>query len=209
MGEDLPDVLQLGAVLGQEVVAHLQPGGPDDGEVVAGHQVVNGVHRAGGAVLNGQDAVLAHAGLHRLEHMLEGVEVQDGGGLENAVAGDLGIGPLDALTGHHRPLGEQLRRGVQGPADGLVHLGLDPAALVLIGAARRQDGAEHRLGVLGQLLPGLGPHLGQQGPLPARVQGGHAVLLLIGGDVPGDGHALFEQVYQLGVDGVDFHPQFL
>ena len=174
-----------------------------------GHQVVDGVHRAGGAVLNGQDAVLAHAGLHRLEHMLEGVEVENGGGLEDAVAGDLGVGPLDALAGHHGPLREQLRGGIQGLADGGVYLGLDAAALVLIGAAGRQDGAEHRLRVLGQLLAGLFPHFGQQGPLPARVQGGHAVRLFIGGDVPGHVHALFEQVHQLGVDGVDLAPQFL
>ena len=190
-------------------MAHLQPGGADDGEVVAGHQVVDGVHRSGGAVLDGQDAVLAHAGLHRLKHVLKGVEVENGGGFKNAVTGDLGIGPLDALTGHGGPLRKELRSGIQGPADGLIHLGLDAAALVLIGAARRQDGAEHRLGIVGQLLSRLRPHLGQQGPLPARVQGGQAMLLFIGRDVPGDGHPLLEQRYQLGVDGINFSPQLL
>ena len=174
---------------------------------MAGHQVIDCIDRAGGAVLNGKDAVLAHPALHRSEHMVEGIEVKDGGGFENTIAGDLGVRPLDALTGHGGPLGKELRRGPQSGPDALIDRRAGATTLLLVGAAGRHDGAEHRLCIVGQVLPRQTAHLGQQGPFPAYVQRGEAVLLLIGGHLTGDRHPLLEQLHQLLVDAVDLIPQ--
>ena len=77
VGEDLPHILQPGAVLGQQVVTDLQPGGTDDIEVVPDHQIVYRLDGAGGAVFDGQDAVLAHAALHGFENMVKGLDICD------------------------------------------------------------------------------------------------------------------------------------
>ena len=146
---------------------------------------------------------------HRFEYVLKGIEVEDGRSLEDAVAGDLGVSTLHTLAGHGSPLGEEVGGGVQGLADGLIHLGGHTGAGVLVGASGGQDGAVHRLGVVGQLLPRLLAYLAQQGALPARVQGGQAVCLLIGGHLFGNLHALLKQVHHLLVDGVNFLSQIL
>ena len=209
VGIDVPDVLQLGAGFGQQVVAHLQPGGADDGEVVADHQVIHRVHRTGGAVFDWQDAILAHAALHRLEHVVKALEIHDGGGLEQAVTGDLRVSALDALAGHGGPLGEQLGGLLHGLFDAVIDLGAPAQLAVLIGAAGGHDGAVHGLDVVGQLLPSLLAHLAQQGPLPAGVQHGHIVGLFILGHLGHRLHPPLHQVHDLPVNGVDVPPKLL
>ena len=162
---------------------------------------------ASSAVFDGQDAVLAHAALHCLEHVVKALEIHDAGGFEDAVAGDLGIGALNALTGHHGPLGEELGRVFQGFLHALIDCGLFSGADILVGTAGGHDGAEKGLGIVRKLLPCLFCHPGQHSPLPARGQSGHVVLLFKHGDFIRNLHTLLEKSDDFVVDLVDLASQ--
>ena len=90
-----------------------------------------------------------------------------------------------------------------------IDLGRHPQLAVLIGAAGRQDGPVHGLGVVSQLLPRLLGHLPQQSPLPAGIQGGHLMCLFIPGHLCAHCHPLFEQLHHFLIDRVDLPTQCL
>ena len=206
VGVDFPDVLQLHAGLDQQIVAHLQAGAADDEEIMLQHQVVDFVHRPGGAVFDGKHAELAHTGFHCLEHMLKALEEHDIRQLEQPLAGQLGERALHALAGYAGALGEQLRGLFQHGLNLLVGAGAAGGLGVLIGPAHRQDGLVHRLGVFRKLFSGLLRHPAQQFPLPGGVLDRELVGLLIRADGFGQLHPAAEQVYKLLVDLVDFFP---
>ena len=141
--------------------------------------------------------------------MVKALEIQDRGGLEQPVTGDLRVSALDALAGHGGPLGEQLRGLLHGLFDPVIDLRAPAQLAILIGAAGSHDGAVHGLNIVGQLLPGLLAHLAQQSPLPPGVQHGDIVGLLIFGHLGHRLHALLHQVHDLPVDGVDVPAQLL
>ena len=206
VGVDFPDILQLHAGLDQQIVAHLQAGAADDEEIMLQHQVVDFVHRPGGAVFDGKHAELAHTGFHRLEHMLKALEEHDIRQLEQPLAGQLGERALHALAGYAGALGEQLRGLFQHGLNLLVGAGAAGGLGVLIGPAHRQDGLVHRLGVFRKRFSGLLRHPAQQFPLTGGVLDRELVGLLIRADGFGQLHPAAEQVYKLLVDLVDFFP---
>ena len=69
-------------------------------------QRVDRAHRAVGAVFNGQHAEFAQAGLHRGHHRVKGLDIQDAATRQQAVAGDLRVRALHALTGDKTRLWE-------------------------------------------------------------------------------------------------------
>lgn len=95
-------------------------------KVVLLHQVVYLRDRPGRAVLNRQNAVGAHPLLHRCEHVVKGVHVQNVGKLEHVIARLLGIGALGALASDQRPVGHLLPAGGDGVLKALIERRLRP-----------------------------------------------------------------------------------
>ena len=209
MGVNLLDIAELGAGIHQQVVVHLQPEGADNGEIVLDHQVIDLLHRTGGGVFNGQDAVLAHALLNGGKHRLEILEIQDEGVFEDLLAGDLGVGALHALAGHHGGLGEQLGGLLDGLGD-LAVQGADlAAALALIAAAQLEDHGVQHPGVIGHVRTCLLRHVLELCPLPGGDKNGGARLLFAVGDLSGHVHPGAEEAHQLVVNFVDVLAQFI
>ena len=100
-------------------------------EVELGEQVVDGVDRAGGGVLDGQHAKLAEAVAHSAHNALEGLKEGDIGHVEELARGDLAVGAFDALAGDGGRLGEG-RVGGCGRGVGLLR---DGDALELVDVA--------------------------------------------------------------------------
>ena len=100
-------------------------------EVELGEQVVDGVDRAGGGVLDGQHAKLAEAVAHGTHDALEGLEKRDVGHVEELARGDLAVSALDALAGD----GGRLREGRVGGCSRGVGLLRDGDALELVDVA--------------------------------------------------------------------------
>ena len=177
--------------------------------VVLFHQVVDLGDGPGGGVLDGQDAVAAHAVLHRPEHAVKATEVEDLGQGEHLVAGDLGVGPLRPLTGHHSPGGEfaaALHRG-QNILAQLRLAGIQTVFLVV--PAQLQQGGVEDFGVLLELLAARARDPVEDVPLPVGRQDGGVVLLLVVRHVLDGFHALLEQRRQLIVDLVQLGPVVL
>ena len=202
VGVDLRDVLHLHAGQGQQLVADAQPGGADDGQIVVLEQLIHRPDGAVGAVLDGQHAELTQARLHGGHHRLEGLDIDDVATGQQPVAGNLGVGTLHALAGHQARLGEHLVHVCQGGLDLGAHTGGGGDQLRLPGPGQLKQGGEQVIGKT-LLFPGLLGDLGQDGPLPLLVQDGEMVLVLIGGHLLGQVHALQEQVQQLVVHRVD------
>ena len=80
--------------------------GAHHGELMLLKQRVDRAHRAVGAVFNGQHAEFAQAGLHRGHHRVKGLDIQDAAARQQAVAGDLRVRALHALTGDKARLRE-------------------------------------------------------------------------------------------------------
>lgn len=95
---NLAHVGELGAGLDEHVVVDLEAKRAHDVEVELGEQVVDGVDRAGGGVLDGQHAKLAEAVAHSAHNAFEGLEKRDVGHVEEFARGDLAIGTFYALA---------------------------------------------------------------------------------------------------------------
>ena len=106
MAVNLAHVGELGAGLDEQVVVDLEAQRAHDMEVELCEQVVDGVYRAGGGVLDGQHAKLAEAIAHGAHDALEGLEERDIGHVEELARGDLAVGALNALAGDGCRLGE-------------------------------------------------------------------------------------------------------
>ena len=209
MGYHLFDIRLLHAGTGQQAVLHLQLQAAHDLAVVFFHQVVDLGDGPGGGVLDGQDAVPAHTGLHRPEHTVKAPKIHDLGQGKHLGAGHLRVGPLGSLAGHHRPAGELpggFRRRRDLPAQGGLP-GVQPVLLII--PAQLQQGGEEDLGVLLQLLPARPGDPVEDVPLPARVQDRGVVLLLVVRHVPDGLHALCKQRHDLIVDLVQLVPVIL
>ena len=206
VGHHLFDIGELRAGLCKQAVLDLQLQTAHDLAVVLLHEVVDLGDGTGGAVLDGQDAVAAHPGLHGAEDAVEAVEVHDLGQGEQLVAGHLGVSALHALTCHHGPAGEGpgvLRRRENFPAE--LRL-LRVQAVLLVVPAQLQQGGVEELGVLLQLLAAETCHAVENFTLPAGGQDGGVVLLLVVRDGFDRLHALFEEGHQLPVDPVQLVP---
>ena len=103
---DLVHVRKLGAGLDEQVVVDFEAQRAHDMEVELGEQVVDGVNRAGGGVLDGQHAKLAEAVAHGAHDALEGLEERDVGHVEEFARGDLTVSALNTLAGDGGRLGE-------------------------------------------------------------------------------------------------------
>ena len=194
------DVLQLCAPLDQEIVVDFQPDGPDDGEVVADHQVVDLLDGAGGGVLDGHDAVAAQTLFNGGEHALKILEIHDKGHFEQLFTGDLCECALYAADAHGHVLGEQLGGSVDGVVDALAQFGVVLHLAALVGAAQLEEGRVEHAGI----IPHFRRHFGAQGahllPLPARVQYRQTLFLFIFRDFSRRLHPLPEQPDHLIVD---------
>ena len=131
MAVDLAYVCELGAGLDEQVVIDLEAQRTHDVEVELGKQVVDGVDRAGGGVLDGQHAKLAEAVAHGAHDALEGLKERDVGHVEELARGDLAIGTFHALAGN----GGRLREGRVGGCSRGVGLLRDGDALELVDVA--------------------------------------------------------------------------
>ena len=128
---DLVHVRKLGAGLDKQVVVDFEAKRAHDVEVELGEQVVDGVDRAGGGVLDGQHAKLAEAVAHGAHDALEGLEERDIGHGKELARGDLAVSALDALAGD----GGRLREGRVGGCSRGVGLLRDGDALELVDVA--------------------------------------------------------------------------
>ena len=128
---DLAHVGELGAGFDEQVVVDLESQRAHDVEVELGEQVVDGVDRASGGVLDGQHAKLAKAVAYGAHDALEGLEERDIGHGKELARGDLAVGALNALAGDAGGLGE---RRVGGCSRG-VGLLRDRDALELVDVA--------------------------------------------------------------------------
>ena len=208
MGVDFFDVLQLGTGVYQQIVVNFQPEGADNREIVLDHQIVDLIHRPGGGVFNGQDAILAHALFDGGEHSIEIFEIHDHGAFENLLAGQLGVGPLHSLAGHHGGLGEELGSILNCLGDFLIQRGLVPVALGLVAAAQLKNGGVEASGIACEFRPRLGCHLLQNLPLPGRDEDGQIPLPFVVRHLGGDLHPGTEELYKLVVDFINFRSQF-
>ena len=102
-----------------------------DVEVELGEQVVDGVDRAGGGVLDGQHAKLAEAVAHGAHNAFEGLEKRDVGHVEELARGDLTVSALNALASD----GGSLREGRVGGCSRGVGLLRDSDALEFVDVA--------------------------------------------------------------------------
>ena len=75
VGIDFFDVGKLCAVVDQQIVVDLQPEGPNDGEIVFDHQIINFFHRTCGRILDRQNAVLTQTLLNRKKNAVPGLTV--------------------------------------------------------------------------------------------------------------------------------------
>ena len=128
---DLAYVRELGAGLDEQVVIDLEAQRAHDMEVELCEQVVDGVNRAGGGVLDGQHAKLAEAVAHGAHDALEGLEERDVGHVKELARGDLAVGAFDALAGN----GGRLREGRVGGCSRGVGLLRDGNALEFVDVA--------------------------------------------------------------------------
>ena len=170
MGEDLLHILQLGAPLGHQVVVHLQPGGPDDLELVVQHKVIYLGDGTGGAVFQREHAVLAEAVLHGGKDTLKAAEVHHLGVFEELSTGQLGVGPFHALAGNGGLGGEQVGGGGHGPLDLLPQGGRLGVQGTLVAPADLKEHGPQSIAVLLQLRGKLGGDVRQLLPLPGHVQ---------------------------------------
>ena len=170
-------------------------------------QFIDRTDRAVGAVFNGQHAEFAKAGLHRGDHGLEGLDIDDVAPGQQTVAGHLGVGALYALAGHKACLGEHRAAGLQRGLDLSLHPGGGTDELGLSGAGQLEEGGKEMVSVA-FLLSGLFRHPGQDCPLPFLVEDGQMMLVFIGGHFLRQGHALQEQLQELVVNGVNFFSNF-
>ena len=204
VGVDFLDIGDFCALFGKQIVVHLHPEGPDDGEIVGDHQIVDLFHRTCGGILNGQDAVLAQALVDGVEHRLKVLEIENGGGLEDLLTGDLAECALHTLTGHHGSLGEESGGVFNGGQNVVVLLSKQGSALALVAAAQlKKHGVQHP-GIIGHFRACLGGYIRQLFPLPGGDKNGKPLFLLIVGDPGGHIHPFAEEADKLIVNGVDF-----
>ena len=203
MRVDFLDVRELCTGLGQQAVVDLQAHTAHDAEVVLHHQIVHGVDGAGRAVFQRDDTVAAQALFDGGEHRLERSAVKHVRHREQAVARELGIRALHALTRDGRVLREQLRCA----RDGLLDLGSqrarDAEQPVLAAAAELKDERVERHGVFAQVLRRSVRDLLQLRALAPGIERREIVRLLVARDLRRDLHALVKQSEQLTVDAVD------
>ena len=109
VGADLPDVFHLRAPSCKQAVIHLQTKRAHDAEIIFDHQIVYRIHRACGAVFDGQNAVAAFALLDGLEHPLEILIIGDLGQGKQLFASLPRVGTLHALASNPRLFGEEQR----------------------------------------------------------------------------------------------------
>ncbi len=128
---DLVHVGELGAGFDEQIVVDLETQRAHDMEIELGEQVVDGVNRAGGGVLDGQHAKLAEAVAHGAHDALEGLEERDVGHVKELACGDLAVGAFDALAGN----GGRLREGRVGGCSRGVGLLRDGNALEFVDVA--------------------------------------------------------------------------
>ena len=128
---DLAYVRELGTGFDEQVVIDLEAQRAHDMEVELCEQVVDGVDRAGGGILDGQHAKLAEAVAHSAHNAFEGLEKRDVGHVEEFARGDLAIGAFHALAGN----GGRLREGRVGGCSRGVGLLRDSDALEFVDVA--------------------------------------------------------------------------
>ncbi len=199
MGVDLLDVLQLGALFGQQIVVHLQPGGADDLKAaVAEHQVIDLLDGAGGAVFQRQHTVVAEAVLDGGKDALEAAEVHHLGGLEHLLTGQLGIRALHALAGDHRLGREEVGGALHGALDLLAQGGGLGVHRVLVPPADLKEHGPQGIAVLRQFRGSLAAMSASFSRSRAGVQGGQALGLLLLGHLGHHLHPLEEGLDQGG-----------
>ena len=202
---DLAYVRELGAGLDEQVVVDLEAKRAHDVEVELGEQVVDGVDRAGGGVLDGQHAKLAEAVAHSAHNALEGLEKRDVGHVEELARGDLAVGALNALAGDGGRLGEGCVKGCGRGAGFLRHRGAPELVDValLLGLAHAHEEAEQCDGLGLVALGCAAGEVVELGALAGGVEDGLTHLDLGFGDFGGNVHALDKAVEQRGVDAID------
>ena len=202
MGVDLCNVLQLYTGHGQKLMADAESRGAHHGELMLLKQRVDRAHRAVGAVFNGQHAEFAQAGLHRGHHRVKGLDIQDAAARQQAVAGDLRVRALHALTGNKSGLWENRPARGEGFLHPLSHSGRQVHQLRLPRARQLKERGVEVIGVA-LLVTGLGCYLGKNFALALLVQNGQMVLVLVGRDLLGQLHTLKKELQELIVHGVD------
>ena len=208
MGINLPDLIHPRARQGQQRMIDLDPHGTDDIAVVPDHQVIDAVHRAGKAVLDGQDAILAQAALNRPEDILEGSAVQDGGITDHLFTGQLGIGTFDALTGNHGFFGKNRGHSGDDFPDLLPERASRMAVHLLTHPAVIDQQVIERPDALFVFFPSLLRNFVQQTSFPLAVQHGQVVFPLIPADGPGGFHSSSVEFNDLMVYFIDLFSQF-
>ena len=128
---DLAYVRELGAGLDEQVVVDLEAKRAHDVKIELGEQVVDGVDRAGGGVLDGQHAKLAEAVAHSAHDALEGLKERNIRHVEELARGDLTVSALNALASD----GGSLREGRVGGCSRGVGLFRDSDALEFVDVA--------------------------------------------------------------------------
>ena len=175
---DLAYVRELGAGLDEQVVVDLEAKRAHDVEVELGEQVVDGVDRAGGGVLDGQHAKLAEPVAYGAHDALEGLEERNIRHVEELARGYLTIGTFHALAGN----GGRLREGRVGGCSRGVCLLRDGDALelvdvaLLLGLAHAHEEAEQGDGLRLVALGRAAGEIVELGALTGGVEDGLAHL---------------------------------
>ena len=186
----------------------LDPGGTDDMEVVADHQVVDAVDRARQAVFDGQDAVAAQAALDGAENALKGFAIHDRGIADDLFAGQLGIGAFHALAGDHGFFGEEGGHGGNGAADLLSQRALGMAVQLLAQQAVVQQEVVQGPHALFVLFPSQLRGRVQLFPFLFRVRDGDPVFPFEAADFTRRLHPPAVKLHDPAVDFADLLVQF-
>ena len=158
VADHLADVGELRSGRRQQHMVHLQPQRAGDVEAVALHEVVDARHRTGRRVLHRQHSVGTKPLLHRLEHALEAVEVDDRRRHHHLGRRLLRKRPLRAAARDERPRRKSLRARGHRAVD-LGHerrVAVQDAALPRLGDREKRGEEEPRRVLVS--LAGLGRH---------------------------------------------------
>ena len=183
-------------------MVHLEPERAHDVEAMPHHEVIDRRDGPRRRVFDGQDAVGAKALLHRLEHGLEAVEVEDGRQREHERRRLLRVGALGARARDDRTIGEADALGCGG-ADA-VHqrrLAGQHRALARLGDAEERAEEEPRPVLV--FRTDRRRHARKDVALAGRVGHGRAALELGGRHLADDLQPPLEEPRQLAIDAVD------
>ena len=180
-----------------------------DIEFMFRHQVVNFRYGTGGAVFDGQHAIFAKAGFHRIEDTFKIAEKHLAGHAENPVTGPGGKGAFYALTGNHCLSGE-FQLGIFDIFQNLSGKGCFPGQNAgLIAFANIEKGLIQLIGVNLKFFPRLIHDLLENSLLSSQVQYREVFFRLCAGDLCRNLHAFHKQPDHLVIDIVDSFSQFI